>query len=410
MLKSLQERCDRVWTQTPTATRSSHNTDQHMLQRRLAYGLWPLAILLVIHRVGVLALNGSVTDDYSTVYLALRRFWDGVPVYNEHYSFVDPHYLYNPGATLLLSPLALVENLALARMVFVCVNAAAIVVALILLLRQTNWARKAWILPLAISLAFVTEAVQNTLVFSNINGILLLLLVVFLISERQNSQLRSGLSIGLAILIKPIFLPLLFLPAVRIRVISVGVALAIPAVLNALAWPIVPGASEYVSRTVPYLGIVRDYANASLPGMTTYFQVNPLAARVVWLMFAVLIACGILALLRIRVADSWHWLILSTSLILSGVFLLSSLGQMYYSLFLLPLFFTLTTTRSPFQFVSLWIGLLLCLNPLRFQLPFDPVLGEWLTTFQATVGWALIATTLATDAVLRIRPTTQADQ
>ncbi|MCS4535213.1 glycosyltransferase family 87 protein [Corynebacterium sp. HS2168-gen11] len=351
-----------------------------------------------------------MTDDYSTVYLALRRFWDGVPVYNEHYSFVDPHYLYNPGATLLLSPLALVENFAIARMVFICVNATAIILALILLLRQTNWPRKAWILPLAISLAFVTEAVQNTLIFSNINGILLLLLVVFLISEQQNAQLRSGLSIGLAIVIKPIFLPLLFLPAVRIRIISVGVALAVPTVLNVLAWSIVPEASEYLSRTVPYLSIVRDYANASLPGMTTYFQIYPLIARAVWLTFAVLIAFGILALLRIRVTDSWNWLILSTSLILSGVFLLSSLGQMYYSLFLLPLFFTLAAARSPFTFISLWIGLLLCLNPLRFQLSFNPVLGEWLTTFQATLGWALIVTTLATDAILRARSTTNTPQ
>ena len=80
--------------------------------------LWPIAALIVAHRVCVLAANGHITDDYTTVFLALRRFWDGIPVYSENYSFVDPHYLYNPGATMILSPLALVGHVAVARMVF----------------------------------------------------------------------------------------------------------------------------------------------------------------------------------------------------------------------------------------------------------------------------------------------------
>ena len=66
---------------------------------------WPLAVVLALHRVFVLALNGSVTDDFTTVHSAVRRSLDGVPVYNEIYHHVDPHYLYNPGATLLLTPL-----------------------------------------------------------------------------------------------------------------------------------------------------------------------------------------------------------------------------------------------------------------------------------------------------------------
>ena len=67
--------------------------------------LWPLAMILVAHRLIILSINGDVTDDFSTVYYALRRFIEGVPVYNENYHHVDPHYLYSPGATLLLSPL-----------------------------------------------------------------------------------------------------------------------------------------------------------------------------------------------------------------------------------------------------------------------------------------------------------------
>src|SRR5699024_9162047 len=85
------------------------------------------------------------------------------------------------------------------------------------------------VLPIAIAIAFSTESVINTLTFSNINGILLLLLSVFLycflgaftrLKETDTpdgktpgaSTLRylAGLAIGLAIVIKPQFAPLLF--------------------------------------------------------------------------------------------------------------------------------------------------------------------------------------------------------
>ena len=56
--------------------------------------LWPLALLLVVHRVFAVALPGTVTDDFTTVWSAARRFVLRVPVYNEIYHHVDPHYLY----------------------------------------------------------------------------------------------------------------------------------------------------------------------------------------------------------------------------------------------------------------------------------------------------------------------------
>ena len=102
---------------------------------------------------------------YTTVFLALRRFWDGIPVYSENYSFVDPHYLYNPGATMILSPLALVGHVAVARMVFICGNAAAIIAAVAILMRMFGFRLRGWGFPLVVAVAFVTEAVQNTLIF-----------------------------------------------------------------------------------------------------------------------------------------------------------------------------------------------------------------------------------------------------
>ena len=45
--------------------------------RILANVLWPLAIMTVIHRVLIRAVNGAITNDFGTVYAATRRFLDG---------------------------------------------------------------------------------------------------------------------------------------------------------------------------------------------------------------------------------------------------------------------------------------------------------------------------------------------
>lgn len=84
---------------------------------------WPIALCLILHRLIVLARTGSVTDDFTTVWSAARRFVERVPVYNEIYHHVNPHYLYNPGATLLLSPLGLITSVDAARPWFILANA-----------------------------------------------------------------------------------------------------------------------------------------------------------------------------------------------------------------------------------------------------------------------------------------------
>ncbi len=75
--------------------------------------LWPLAILSIIHRSYVLATNGYITDDFGPVYRAVielpARHW---AIYNEHFGYVDPHYLYSPGGTLLLAPFGFLPEFA----------------------------------------------------------------------------------------------------------------------------------------------------------------------------------------------------------------------------------------------------------------------------------------------------------
>lgn len=361
---------------------------------------WPLAIVLVLHRVFVLALNGSVTDDFTTVWSAVRRSLDGVPVYNEIYHHVDPHYLYNPGATLLLSPLGWLTDHDSARTAFIIANALAVIAALGLLTKMFGYSLRGVVWPASIALAFLTESVRNTLIFSNINGLLLLALVGYLWLLLRGSSWAAGVVIGLAILIKPQFAPLLFLPAVKLDWRAVTGGLAVPVVSNLVAWPLVPGASDYLTRLVPYLSEVRDYANSSLAGAAVYFGMPPLLENALWLLFAAIVAVGVIVLLRWRYTDPLLWATTTTGLLMTGVFFLSSLGQMYYSMMLFPMMFTVLQRTSVFHTWPAWVAAFLFLTPESFHSWREVDLTRWLDFFHPTLGWALMLVVITTCTVV----------
>ncbi|WJY68194.1 glycosyltransferase family 87 protein [Corynebacterium auris] len=356
---------------------------------------WPIAVLLVIHRLVVLAWAGSVTDDFTTVWAAARRFVERVPVYNEIYHHVDPHYLYSPGATLLLSPLGLSPSPDAVRPLFVLANAAAVVFALAWLTRMAGFRLTHPVFPVALALGFATESVTNTLVFANINGVLLLGLVAFLWALLTERQWAAGIVLGLCILIKPMFAPLLLLPALRIQWRALGAGIAVPLIFNAVAWPLTPGAGDYVDRLLPYLGQTRDYANSSLAGFAVYFGAPGWLHAILFILLAAAVVVAVVALSRFRWTAGWMWASTSAGVLIAGVCLLSSLGQAYYSMMLFPAIFTVLGRSSPLHAPATWVGIILCLSPLRWESPRFPDVGAWLGTFLPTAGWAIFILSVA---------------
>lgn len=352
------------------------------------------------HRFFILAINGDITDDFTTVYSALRRFIEGVPVYNEIYHFVDPHYLYNPGATLVLSPLGFIAHFTLARWAFIAANLLAIVIALGMLTRMSGFKLRSVVFPASIAFAMLTETVQNTLIFSNINGVLLLMLVVFLWCVINDRPWVGGVVIGLAILIKPMFLPLLFLPLVKKQWPMLIGGLGVPVLVNLIAWFVVPGASDYVTRTMPYLGETRDFANSSLPGLVAYFGI-PAGFELLWFaVFGTFVGLGVLGLLRFRNTEAFFWATTTSGLLLTGVFLLSSLGQMYYSMMVFPMIFTVLGHRSVFHSWLAWVAAYLFLTPDTFSSSRWPDLARMVEFFRATAGWGLLIVITGVAAVI----------
>ncbi|AKE41361.1 glycosyltransferase family 87 protein [Corynebacterium kutscheri] len=390
---------------TPLPIGGAHRTAQ---DRLLTIIFWPLALMLVAHRTIVLAINGDTTDDFSTVYNALRRFLEGVPVYNEVYLHVDPHYLYNPGATLLLSPMALFGHFFLARCLFIALNTAAIIAGLGLLTRLFGYSLKSAIFPIAITAAFLTEAVRNTLIFANINGVLFLALVAFMWLLLNERTWLAGIVIGLAILVKPMFLPLLFLPLIKWQWRTIVAAMTVVLGMNLAAWPLLVQPGDYFTKTTPYLGEIRDYSNSSLRGLSVYFGMPGWLTALWFFIFSVLILIGLIALLRIRYLDPLLWVTTTSSLLIVGVCFLSSLGQMYYSMMIFPLFFTILLRISAVHNPIAWFGAYFCLSPDDWESTRWLDYGRWIAFFQPTIGWGLIIIAIAISALMwwKNEPTT----
>ena len=176
--------------------------------------LWPIAILSVIHRSYVLGTTGYITDDFGPVYRAVVNFKMGWDIYNEHFDHVDPHYLYPPGGTLIMAPFGYMPVDA-SRHWFIFINTVAIVVAGYFLLRLFNFTLSSVAAPALLLAMFCTETVTNTLVFTNINGCILLLEVLFfrwLLDGKVNHEWWAGVAIGLTLVVKPLLAPLLLLP------------------------------------------------------------------------------------------------------------------------------------------------------------------------------------------------------
>ena len=382
----------------------------------VSWALWPLAILTALHKIWASYESGT-TDDFTTVWEAVNRFWSGVPVYSEDYTTTDPHYLYLPGGTMLLSPLSALGSFEAARTLYIFGNAIAIVIALGILSHIIYTARgwsKTWLgslsgalWPLSIVAVFNTEAVQNNLLFANINGVLLLLATLFLyflLRGGTTSQVFSGLALGLAITIKPQFVVLLFLPFFRRQWLSLVAALLLPIACNIVGWTLMAEPQGFFDNLVPYLGEVRDFANSSIVGVGVYFGASTATIWFWRILAAVLVLIGAFTLLpwrnSTRPGDRAMWAFTTSSLLLIGVFLVSSLGQMYYSLLIVPLLFTALLRRSTMHNPVAWLGVYLCLAIDSWYSDQWFWAGRIFETLRGTVGWMLLLISITISALI----------
>jgi arabinofuranan 3-O-arabinosyltransferase len=366
--------------------------------------LWPLAIMAVIHRSYVLVFNRYITDDYAPVYRAVINFKFGWDIYNEHFDYVDPHYLYPPGGTLIMAPFGYLPEVA-SRNWFIFFNSLAIVLAGYFLLRLFNFTLSSVAAPALLLAMFSTESVTNTLVFGNINGVMLLFEVLFfrwLLDGNRSHEWWAGVAIGLTIVVKPLLVPLLLLPLLNRQWRALVTAFAVPVAFNLAAWPLISDPMNFVTRTVPYIFSTRDYFNSSILGNGIYFGLPMWLILLLRLTFIVLGAASLWLLYRYyRARDPFFWMLTSSGVLLVTSWLVLSLGQGYYSIVLFPFLMTVVLPNSVIRNWIAWLAVYGFLTMDRWLLWQLPSTGRALEYLKITYGWSLMA--IVVFAVLLFR-------
>ena len=359
----------------------------------LRSALWPIAIMSIIHRTYVLSSNGYITDDFGPVYRAVSNFRRGLDIYNEHFNYVDPHYLYPPGGTLLMAPFGYLPVFA-SHNWFVAFNTLAMIIAACLLVRLFGFSLTSVALPALLLAMFCTESVTNTLVFTNINGCILLAEVLFfrwLLDGRVGHQWWAGAAVGLSLVVKPVLGVLLLLPLLNRQWRALVTAVAVPLVFNAAAWPLVADPMNFVKRTLPYIFSTRDYFNSSVLGNGTYYGLPTWLIITLRLGFVVLAAISLWLLNRYyRTRDPLFWMLTSSGVLLIASWLCLSLAQGYYSMMLFPFLMTVVLPNSVVRNWPAWLASYGFLT-MDFWLMWRwPTTGRFLEYMKITYGWSLM--------------------
>lgn len=355
----------------------------------IKFALWPLAVMTVLNRVFIKAVNGFITDDYKPVYNASLAFLNRQPVYTANFDSVDPHYLYPPGGTLLIAPIALIDP-EKSRWLFILLNAVAILLAWYLLLKLFNYTVRSVAAPALLLAMFMSETVINTLVFTNVNGCILLAELLFIRLLIQRKDLWAGAILGLSITVKPTLAPLVLIAAARGQWKVFITAIGVPVALNAIAWPLHVDANNFLTRTLPYLMETRDYFNSAIPGNAAYYGLPDALTWGIRLGLGALVAISLWLLYRYYREDELFFITTTSGVLLLAEFLLLSLGQMYYSMMLFPFLMSVVLRNSVLRNWPAWLAIFGFLSYDKWLSDRWQSIGRNIEYLRITFGWGLL--------------------
>ncbi|MFC9658609.1 glycosyltransferase family 87 protein [Nocardia sp. NPDC127606] len=355
----------------------------------IKFALWPFAVMMVLNRVFIKAINGFVTDDYRPVYNASFEFLNGRPLYTADFSSVDPHYLYYPSGTLLIAPVAIIDY-ELSRWLFIGLNAVAILLAWYLLLRLFKFGLGSIAAPALLLAMFASETVTNTLVFTNVNGCLLLAELLFITLLLARKDLWAGVALGLSIAVKPTLAPLLLVAAVRGQWKVFITALGVPLVLTAIAWPLSADPEKFFTHVMPYLAETRDYFNSSVGGNGLYYGLPEWLILLVKVLMAGVVAVSLWLLWRYYRHDELFFVTTFSGVLLTAWFLLPSLGQMYYSMMVFPFLMTVVLRNSVLRNWPAWLAIFGFMTYDKWLSDRWQGVGRNLEYLRVTFGWGLL--------------------
>lgn len=345
-------------------------------------GLWALALAACTH----LVLRSYLDDRYIVDFRALQdgatRFWNDVSVYD------DPWFLLTPSGLLAVLPFGRLGP----DVGFVVWNTISIIAAgvgIVCSLRLVGARLSGPVAAVTTLLLCLSESLTSTLVLGNLNNSLLLALGAgYLLAEVRGRTVLAGVLLGASLAVKPVFVLLLVIPLLRRGWSTLAWSISIPVVLNILGLALVPVRSDFIHVTIPKLLHAREGFNNSLWAVGTFLDVPGgaiLAARVL-----VLVLAGA-AVWRLRpLEDAVLRLATSYGVLVLATFLVSSLSQAYYSLFLVPFFLTVARAGSALRTPVAWVAVYLFAAQDSWSIPRSPGWTETFGVIRWPLGWVLL--------------------
>ncbi|GAB3076711.1 glycosyltransferase family 87 protein [Corynebacterium aquatimens] len=338
--------------------------------------MYTAMVLALIQAAVTLPFKNPGTD-FTPVWNAARKYLAGQPVFDSDYTIDMPHYLYTPGGTVVIAPLGLFPDQPTARLIFLALGALSIVAAIAIATRLSTTTYFHTVFPLAVTTFFLSpEPVRTTLYLTNINGFLLLLLVVFvwMCLRTKDAGLRghlsrpetyiAGIAAGIAITVKPQFAVILIVPLAFGQLAAIVTAGLTFVVLFAIGWFTIAAPDLFFSNLVPYLSEPRPRYNGSVGGLGILFGWPSWLVTLLTIVVVASTAAAIAALWPWRKADPVMWSFATIAACLAGGFMASGLLQFYYAIWLIPFVLTLIRQRSPMHWpLTFLIIALMFANP-----------------------------------------------
>lgn len=391
------------------------------LHRHLRKVVYFAACIVVIRAVFLFPFE-TYGPDFDPIWNAVEKYVNGRPVYDDDYSTMAPHYLYSPGATFLLGPIGLFPDRDLARVVMMLLGALCVLGATALVARSISAQQWKLYTALLVIVSFsAQEPVISTLKLTNINGFLLLMMVIFLLGsyigllkarrlslpffQSQKWQLTqpaliwAAIALAIAITFKPQFVALTAMSVVMGQWMVLIIAAVLMVVFFVAGWLTMNKPTDYVDRLLPYLGEPRDYNNGSIQGVGIQLGWSDGLIMVLTVLFLALVGVVCLILLRFKRDTPLLWLYVTSGALLAGVLMASGLMQGYYCMWLLPLLATFFMAQSPMRGVGLWIAYFFIVSTLEW--PWEG--PQWfldIYRWQSSIAWIAIPVIIGVWAVL----------
>nr|VDG61785.1 Protein of uncharacterised function (DUF2029) [Streptococcus thermophilus] len=354
--------------------------------------------------------------DFTPVWTAARKYLAGEPVFDSDYTVDMPHYLYTPAGTVVIAPIGIFDDQSTGRLVMLALGTLCIIAALALATWMVTTRHFHHVFPLIVTVVFLTpEPVRTTLWLTNINGFLLLLMVVFVWCSLRlrgagwNEHLTrpeayvAGIAAGVAISVKPQFGVLLIISVLLLQAAVVLIAAVTCTALFTVGWFTIAQPELFFTNLVPYLSEPRPRFNGSVAGLGIVFGWPEWVVTLLTLLVVAATVAAVVKLWQWRDVDDVMWAFTTVGVCFAGGFMASGLLQTYYAIWLLPMVLTVVRPQSPMHWPAMWLVVLFIFaNP---KWPFASViLGSLPPAMFFAAPFVVTAWACATRPFAPVRP------